>query len=103
MRRDRRIASAAARRSPPHEREVARLDRDVGAGAHRDPEVGLRERGGVVDAVADHRDDPAVALQPLDDGDLVGREHLGDDVVDADLRRDGRGGPFVVAGEQHGS
>ena len=37
------------------ERHVARLGRDVGAGADRDPDVGLRERRGVVDAVADHR------------------------------------------------
>ena len=37
------------------------LDRDVGAGADRDAEVGLRERRRVVDAVADHRDDAALA------------------------------------------
>ena len=58
-----------------HQRQVAGLDRDVGAGAHRQAEVGLRERGGVVDAVADHRDDPALVLQPLDDVDLVGGQH----------------------------
>ena len=44
-----------------HEREVAGLDRDVGAGAHREAQVGLGERGGVVDAVADHRDHAALA------------------------------------------
>ena len=37
------------------QRQVARLDRGVGAGAHRDAEVRLGQRGGVVDAVADHR------------------------------------------------
>ena len=40
-----------------HEREVAGLDGDVGAGAHGEAEVGLGEGGGVVDAVADHRHD----------------------------------------------
>ena len=44
--------------------EVAGLDRDVGAGAHREAEIGLRERGGVVDAVADHRHHAALGLQP---------------------------------------
>ena len=45
------------------EREVGGLDRDVRAGAEREPEVGLGERRRVVDAVADHRDDLALGLQ----------------------------------------
>ncbi len=45
------------------ERQVAGLDRDVGARADREPEVGLRERGCVVDAVADHRHRLALALK----------------------------------------
>ena len=49
-----------------HERQVGGLDRDIGAGAHRQAEIGLRQRGGVVDTVADHRHDLAVALQSLD-------------------------------------
>ena len=48
------------------ERDVARLDRDVGAGAHRDADVGLRERRCVVDAVADHRDGESFCLQRPD-------------------------------------
>ena len=52
------------------ESEVGRLDRDIGAGADRDPEVGPSEGGRIVDPVADHRDDPAVALQALDLGGL---------------------------------
>jgi hypothetical protein len=28
-----------------HERDARALDRHVGAGAHRDPDLGLRERG----------------------------------------------------------
>jgi hypothetical protein len=45
-----------------HEHDVGGLDRDVGAGADRDADVGLRERGRVVDAVADHRDPSALLL-----------------------------------------
>ena len=86
VRRDSRIASAAPQVAA-HQGEVGRLDGHVGAGAHRQPEVGLSEGGRVVDAVADHRDDPALGLQPADDVDLVLRQHLGHDVgrVDADL------------------
>ena len=80
------MASAAARRSPRDQREVGRLDRDVGAGADRQAEVGLGERRRVVHAVADHRHDPALVLQPPDDRRLVRRQHLGDHLVDADLR-----------------
>ena len=61
--------------------EVGGLDGDVGAGAHGQAEVGLGERGGVVDAVADHGDDGALVLEALDDVDLVGGQHLGDDVL----------------------
>ena len=68
----------------------------------RQAEVGLRERGRVVDAVADHRDDAALGLQAADDVGLVGGHHLGDDLVDADLGGDGAGGRLVVAGQQHG-
>ena len=40
-------------------------------------------------------------LQPLDHVDLVGGQHAGDHLVDADLGGDRAGGPLVVAGEQH--
>ena len=70
-----------------HEGEVAGLDRDVGAGAHGQAEIGLGEGGGVVHAVADHRHDPATVLQLLDDVDLVGGQDVGVHVggVDAHL------------------
>ena len=56
----------------------------VGAGdAHRHADVGGLERGRVVDAVAGHRDDRAVALERLDDPQLV----LG---IDARVDRDRR-------------
>ena len=45
---------------------------DVGAGdPHRHADVGLLERRSVVDAVAGHRHDLALALQRLDDAELV--------------------------------
>ena len=68
-----------------HQGDVGCLDRGIRPRSHREAEVGLRERGGVVHAVADHRDDAALGLQRRDDGDLVLREHLGDDSLDADL------------------
>ena len=39
-----------------HQRDAGALDRDVGAGAHRDADRRLGERRRVVDAVARHRD-----------------------------------------------
>ena len=49
-------------------------------------EIGLGERGSVVDPVADHRHDLARFLKPLDLVDLAAREDAGDDALDADLR-----------------
>ena len=101
VRRDRAIASAAAREVADDEREVARLDRDVGAGAHRDAEIGLRERGCVVHAVADDGDPAPAGLELAHDVDLARRQHAGDDAVDADLRRRRPGRPRSVAGRHH--
>ena len=51
-----------------HQRDVGGLERGVAAGdAHRDADVGGRERRRVVDAVADHRE-RAVARRELLDG-----------------------------------
>jgi hypothetical protein len=47
------------------------LDRHVGPGPDRDPDVRLRERRRVVDPVADHRHHPALGLKPPDLTDLV--------------------------------
>ena len=82
------------------EREVTGLDRDVGAGAHGQAQVGLRERRGVVDAVPDHGDRPALVLQPADDVHLVARQHLGDHLLDPDLGRHRPRHGLVVAGQQ---
>ena len=77
------------------------LDRDVGAGAHGDADVGGGERRRVVDAVAGHGDDAAFAAQPLDHRRLAVRQHLGLDLVDAEIARDRLRGRAVVAGEHH--
>ena len=74
--------------------------RDVRAGPEGQPEVGRRERGGVVDAVADHRHLVPLRLQPGDDGGLVGRQCSRDDLVDAGFRGDGPRGRLVVPGQQ---
>ena len=67
-----------------HQRDVRALHRDVGAGAHRDADVGLRQRRRVVDPVARHRHDAAFGLEPLDDVDLLLGQDLGLDLVDAE-------------------
>ena len=62
-------------------------EREVGAGADREPEVGLPERRRIVDAITDHRHHLAPILQALDLGDLLGGIGLGHDVLDSDLGR----------------
>ena len=84
MARDSAIAAATPRGSPPTSVTSDGLDRDVGARPDRDADVGPGERRRVVDPVADHRDDPAVGLQLLDDRGLVAGQDLGADA----LRRD---------------
>ena len=81
-----------------HERDVAGLDRDVAPRADRDAHVGLRERRRVVDAVADHRDDAALTLQPANLVALPFRQHARDDAVDAGAARDRR--PRCAAGRR---
>src|SRR5690606_27194097 len=83
-----------------YERDAGRFHRDVRPGPHRDAYVGLRERRGVVDAVAGHRDDVAFTLQAHDDVPLVLRQHVGHDLVDTERAADGFGRPYVVA-RQH--
>ena len=80
---------------------VGGLDRRVGAGAHGQAQIGLGERGGVVDPVADHGHRAALVLQAPDRVQLAARVHPGDHVVDADLAGDRAGGALVVAGQQH--
>lgn len=84
-----------------HQRDVGGLQRDGRAGGtHGDPDVGDRQRGGIVDAVADHRYGPALRGQLGHGGALVPGQQLGADVVDAAGGADGAGDPVVVA-RQH--
>ena len=92
VRRESRIASAGGAQVARDEGQVGGLDRDVGAGADRQAEVGLGERRRVVDAVADHRHDPALGLQPPIDVRLLRGQDLGDHLVDPDLGGDRLGG-----------
>ena len=62
-----------------HERDVGRLDGDVGAGPDGDADVRLGQCRCVVDAVADHGHAMPLGLQGLDDRSLVAGEHLGMD------------------------
>ena len=64
------------------------------------PDVGARQGGRVVDAVADH-DEDAFRVAPLADHgiDLVGRGALREDRVDADGGRHQVGHAVVVAGD----
>ncbi len=82
---------------------MRRLDGRVGAGgAHRDPHVGLRERGRVIDAVTDHGHDMALALQVGDRADLVCRQDLSLE-VEPEPTRDRFRDLTPVAGEQQKS
>ena len=81
---------------------VAGLLRRLGAGVHRHGDVGLGERGGVVRAVAGHRDEAAARLVLADERELRLRRRLREVVVDAGLGGDRGGGQRVVAGDHHG-
>src|SRR3546814_5457214 len=56
--------------------------------AHGDADIGLRQRRGIVDAIARHGDLAAFALKLPDDARLVLRKHVGADLVDAEPRGD---------------
>ena len=78
---------------------VAGFLRRLGAGVHGHADVGLGERGRVVGAVAGHGHELALRLLVLDEAHLRLGRRLGEEVVDAGLAGDGRGGARVVAGD----
>ena len=82
---------------------VAGLARRLRAGVHGDADVGLRERRRIVGAVAAHGDELALGLLVADERELVLRRRLGEEIVDAGLRRDRRRGHRVVAGDHDGA
>ena len=69
------------------------------AGVHGDADVGLRQRGGIVRAVAHHGDQLAAGLLLADVCQLGFGRGFGDEIVDAGLRGDGLGGQRIVAGD----
>lgn len=72
-----RTSSGSLRRSSCVAQLVRRVDRGVRSGrAHREADRRLGERGGVVDAIADHSDFAIPRDQAVDRGDLVGRHHV---------------------------
>ena len=71
-----------------HQDDRAGLGGQVAADAgQRQADVGPGQGRGVVDAVADHGHDPAVAPPSLDPLGLAGRRQLGLDLLDMDLLR----------------
>ena len=72
-------------------------------GVHRHADIGLRERRRVVGAVAGHRDELAAGLLLADELHLGLGRRLREEVVDAGLLGDDRGGDRVVAGDHHGA
>ena len=79
----------------------AASDRDVGARGHGHADIGLGQRGRVVDAVANHRDLTALGLQPLHRLHLSGRQHLGNHLGDAGVASDRRGSGGAIAAQHH--
>ena len=68
-------------------------------------DVGAREGGRVVDAVARHGDDLPARLQLLDQGELAFRAHPAANRLrrKPELAADGLGGEPLIAGEHHGA
>ena len=85
-----------------HQADLGCFEGDVGAGAHGEGEVGLGERGGVVDAVADHCDSLSGVADFFDDRCFFFGESSGSDVCDANLIGDGPRGLLGVAADDHG-
>ena len=84
-----------------HQRDACALHRHVGARAHRDADVRLRERGGVIDAVARHRHEPPLACSRLTTSPFWSGSTSAIDLVDAERLRHGLGGRPAVAGQHH--
>ena len=82
-----------------HQDDVGGFHRHIGAGgSHGDSDVGHREGGGVVHAVADHHDG-AFFFELADDVEFVLGQEFGEDFVDLGLLGDGLGDEALVAGE----
>src|SRR5262249_55046640 len=85
----------------PDEDDITGLHRHVGARANRHGDIGREQCGRVVDAVANHRHALALSFQLRYLIDLITRQHLGDDAVDAEIRGHGVRHCYGVAGQHH--
>ena len=73
------------------------------SGVHGDANIGLRQRGRIVGAVAGHGDEFPFGLLVLDQRHFVFGLGFGKKIVHAGLPRDGRGGQRIVASDHHGA
>ena len=82
---------------------VAGFARGLRAGVHRHADIGLRESGRVVRAVAGHGDEPALRLLVADAPQFVLGRGLRHEIIHAGFRGDRAGGERVVAGDHDGA
>ena len=94
------IARPTAFRSPRTSVNIRRFDGDVGAAADGEADIGLRQRRGVIDAVADHSHARAFRLHLLDRARFIRRQHFRHDALNADFAGDCGGGLLIVAGDE---
>ena len=80
---------------------VAGLARGDRACVHGDADVGLRQRGGVVGAIAAHGDQLALGLFRTDQLQLVFGRSFGKEIVDAGFGRNRCRCHRIVAGDHH--
>ena len=80
-------------------RHAGTLHRDIGAGAHGDADIGLRQRRRIVDAVAGHGDDTSLGLKALDLLRLLIGKHFRAHLVEPQPPRHGFGRRTIVARE----
>ena len=72
-------------------------------GVHRHPDVRLSQRGGVVGAVAGHRDEFAALLFALDQREFVLGGGFGQEVVDSCFVGNRLGGQRIISGDHDGA
>src|SRR3546814_17858654 len=89
-----------AQKVAAQQRHTRAFDGDIGSRAHRDADVSGGERGGVVDPVAGHRDDPALFAQPPPYRPLLGGESDAIRLVDAAAPPASSRSAAIVAGAQ---
>src|SRR5580658_4746339 len=81
--------------------DAGAFERDVGAGAHGDANVGLGEGGSVVHAVTGHGDDAAFGLEFFYDCRFLIGQNFSLKIVDSKFARESLRGGAAVASEHH--